>query len=81
MADIKGKSDLDSAQPIELTLKYDPMTKMVSVDMDEQTSYAEALGIICFAQMLVMTSWQSLHAFITQDEYDFDHYGVEDDEE
>lgn len=78
---IKGKADLDSAEPIELTLKYDPNTTMVSVDMDELTTFAEALGIISFAQMLIMTEWQSLNAFVTQGEYDLDHYGEDEEDE
>jgi hypothetical protein len=80
MGKFEGKADLDSVEPIEITLRYDPKTTSVSVDMDELTTFAEALGIISFAQMLVMTQWQSLHAFITQEEYDFDHYGVDDEE-
>lgn len=81
MSGIKGKSDLDSVEPIKLVLQYDPMTKIISVDMDEHTTYAEALGIISFAQMLVMTDWQKHHAFISHEEYDFDHYGIDEDEE
>jgi hypothetical protein len=80
MGEVRGRSDMDIAQPIEIKLQYDPMTKIVSVDVDDDTSYAETLGIISFAQMLVMTDWQRLHAFVSQEEYDLDHYGEDDDD-
>jgi hypothetical protein len=63
----------DYVRPSTLIITFNHMENAVDLDMDSETSFAEAFGMLELAKAILITRWQQANAeMIEQDAYSYD---------